>query len=139
MCTSCTNVHNLPVTSNPETFERPSWHDVYVLALHVILWSCYPRTNCPIHVDHQFWGVLSMGRLVLGWHVQWITCEASSWKLGRLVWGQHVFWEYLSRGAYEHWGDLCGDNMCIGTTCHREVMIIGASCRKGELYRDDLK
>jgi hypothetical protein len=45
----------------------------------------------------------------------------------------------LSRGAYEHWGDLCGDNMCIGTTCHREVMNIGATCREGELYRDELK
>jgi hypothetical protein len=50
-----------------------------------------------------------------------------------------VFWEYLSRGAYEHWGDLCGDNMCFGSTCHREVMNIGASCRKVELYRDELK
>ncbi len=34
----------------------------------------------------------------------------------------------------EHWGDLCGDNMCFGSTCHREVMNIGASCRKVELY-----
>jgi hypothetical protein len=45
----------------------------------------------------------------------------------------------LSRGAYEHWGDLCGDNMCFGSTCHSEVMNIGASCRKVHLYRDELK
>jgi hypothetical protein len=35
--------------------------------------------------------------------------------------------------------DLCGDNMCFGSTCHREVMNIGASCRKVEMYRDELK
>jgi hypothetical protein len=29
---------------------------------------------------------------------------------------------------------LCGDNMCFGSTCHREVMNIGASCQKVELY-----
>jgi hypothetical protein len=41
--------------------------------------------------------------------------------------------------CFEHWGDLCGDNMCFGSTCHREVMNIGAICRKVELYRDELK
>ncbi len=49
--------------------------------------------------------------------------------LGGLLW----------RRAHENWGDLCGDNMCIGTTCHREVMNIGATCQKGELSRDELK
>ncbi len=56
------------------------------------------------------------------------TCAGTTCVLGVLV-----------RGAYEHWGDLCGDIMCFGSTCHREVMNIGASCRKVELYRDDLK
>ncbi len=35
---------------------------------------------------------------------------------------------FLCTTAVQHWGDLCGDNMCFGSTCHREVMNIGATC-----------
>ncbi len=34
----------------------------------------------------------------------------------------------LVRRAHEKWGDLCGDNMCFGSTCHGELMNIGATC-----------
>jgi hypothetical protein len=34
----------------------------------------------------------------------------------------------IVRRAHENWGDLCGDNMCFGITCHGELMNIGATC-----------
>ena len=34
----------------------------------------------------------------------------------------------LVRRAHENWDNLCADNMCFGSTCHGELMNIGATC-----------
>ncbi len=38
------------------------------------------------------------------------------------------FQAHLSRGAYEHWDNLCADNMSFRLTCHTGELNIGPSC-----------
>ena len=131
--TRCFNVESFFVTSNSHTCQPcTSW------PLTSVPWTCWPCTGWPKILTQDFWDEAIQGQLVYGQHNHRLSCEASSWKLGQLV-NRHVLWAHLSRGAHEHWDNLCTDNMSFRVTCYTGNMNIGSSCCTVQLSRGELR
>ena len=123
------NVHEIPATCNPKTnvvraqvspmFISYPWQVILnMLWTGKLTWSSWACFTCnplimlfPHKLSHT-WQSPILGRFEYGTTSAGIKCV-----LGLLV-----------RWAHENWGDLCGDNMCFGSSCHGELMNIGATC-----------
>jgi hypothetical protein len=123
------NVHEIPATGNPKTnvvraevsslFISYPWQVILnMLWTDKLTWSSWACFTCnPLimlfqHKLSHTWQSPILGRFEYGTTSAGIKCV-----LGLLV-----------RWAHENWGDLCGDNMCFGSSCHGELMNIGATC-----------
>jgi hypothetical protein len=54
--------------------------------------------------------------------------------------GAHnMFQDYLSQGAYDHWGNLCTNNISFRITSHRNVMsILFNITRKNTVIKENI-